>query len=178
VANAQTLARNVGRRQAVAVQPSYAAGLAGGLLGGLAMSFIMMAQTSFLLGMDAWAATKMAWSLIAGADVIRPGFEAGPILGGLFVHFGLSAVYGLVFAWLAAHTAMDEPTLGALFGFAVYVVNIVLLPVLLPHWVGHVAPPSAAMHLLSALEHMVFGAVLGSVYRARTRDEAVPARHE
>lgn len=148
----------------------YRAGLLAGLAAGLAMSVVMMAIVTFVMGMDPWAAPKLAWSLVAGKEAIRPGFEPLPVMGGMVIHFGLSGVYGLVFAWLAAQLKPGAALLGAAYGFAIYVVNIVILPVALPGWIGHMKPPDATMHALQAVEHVVFGLVLGVLYGAWRRD--------
>ena len=145
-------------------------GILAGLAAGLAMSVVMMAITTFVMAMGPWAAPKMAWSLVAGKDAIRPGFELVPVLGGSLIHLALSAAYGLIFAWLSPHVAMRPALLGALYGFLIYVVNIVAMPAIAPGWVGHMAPPDAAMHALQAAEHVVFGVVLGAFYGAWRRD--------
>src|SRR3954453_18138125 len=82
--------------------PDYAAGMFAGVVGGLALSVLLTVSSMLLMGTDVWAPPKMAFSLIAGSDVIRPGFEAAPVLGGLVVHFGLSILFGLLFVWLSA----------------------------------------------------------------------------
>jgi hypothetical protein len=164
-----TSASRVGHAPAVLVRPDYAAGVTAGLAAGAVLSVILMAQMTFLVGFDPWAAAKMSWSLVAGPEVIRPGFEAGPVLGGLAVHFGLSAIYGFVFAWLAAHNAVPEGLLGAMWGAVIYLANIVVIPAVFPRWAGHVAPPNLAMHALSLVEHVIFGVVLAAAYRVWSR---------
>ena len=147
----------------------YRAGALAGLAAGVAMSFVMMALTTFMMNMGPWAAPKMAWSLVAGADVIRAGFQAVPVMGGMMVHLGLSAAFGVLFAWLAAVVPLGDIALGTLYGFGLYVTNIVLVPKLLPGWAGHMYPPNGIMHVMSALEHAFFGFVLGWAYHAWRR---------
>ena len=53
-------------------------------------------------------------------------------MGGMAIHFGLSAAYGLFFAWLQSLATVGEAALGALFGFALYVVDILMVPRVLP----------------------------------------------
>jgi hypothetical protein len=142
----------------------YRAGVLAGLVSGVVMAMIMMAMTTFMMHMGPWAGAKMPWSLVAGKEAIRPGFELVPVMGGMMVHFALSAIYGLVFAWLAARTGMGLGLLGALFGFALYVLNIVVIPSLAAGWAGHMAPPNAMMHAVSAVEHVIFGVVLAAAY--------------
>lgn len=125
-----------------------------------------------MMGMGPWAAPKMAWSLIAGKDVIRPGFEMVPVLGGMVVHLGLSALFGVAFAGLASVVHWSDVALGTLYGFGLYVTNIVLVPQLLSGWAGHMYPPSTTMHVASALEHAFFGLVLGGAYHAWRRPQS------
>ncbi|MBA2304638.1 MAG: hypothetical protein H0W08_18675, partial [Acidobacteria bacterium] len=47
----------------------YRAGILSGVVAGIAMVPIMMAMTTFMMGMGPWPAAKMAWSLVQGADV-------------------------------------------------------------------------------------------------------------
>jgi hypothetical protein len=147
----------------------YRAAVLAGLAAGLAMSPAMMAVTTFMMHMGPWPAAKMAWSLVAGKDVIRPGFELVPVMGGMMVHLALSTAFGLVYAWLTTIVRIGLVGLGVLFGVALYLTNIVIVPSVLPGWAGHMAPPNATMHVVEALLHAFFGFVLGLSYRAWRR---------
>jgi hypothetical protein len=149
--------------------PDYAAGVLAGVVGGVALSLLLTLSAVLLMGTDIWAPPKMAFSLLAGPDVIRPGFEVGPVVGGLLVHFGLSILFGLLFAWLSAGLPMGPATLGALYGFVLYTTNIIFVPNLFPGWAGHMFPPNALMHAASVVQHVVFGVVVGWCYRASRR---------
>jgi hypothetical protein len=149
-------------------RPDYAAGAIGGVVGGFALSVLFLAQSTFP-GFGIWAAPKMAYSLLAGPEVIRSGFEAGPVLVGVAVHLALSMFYGFVFAWLAAEVPMDLGAMGALFGFCLYALNIVILPALAVHRLGHFFPPTAALQAAALVAHLVFGLVLAACYRAFRR---------
>ena len=166
---ATTVQPGVTRHPAAARVADYRAGALAGLAAGVVMSFAMMTLTTFMMNMGPWAAPKMAWSLLAGREAIRPGFEMGPVMGGMMVHLGLSAMFGLVFAWLTSVVSLGNVALGALYGFLLYLTNIVLVPRLLPGWAGHMYPPNGMMHVMSALEHAFFGLVLGWAYHAWRR---------
>lgn len=112
----------------------YRAGVLAGLAAGIAMVPVMMAMTTFMMRMGPWPAAKMAWSLVAGKEVIQPGFELVPVLGGTIVHLALSAAFGLVFAWLASVIPMTLVGLGAIYGFVLYLTNILTIPKLFPDW--------------------------------------------
>jgi hypothetical protein len=147
----------------------YRAGLLAGLVAGLAMTIPMMAMTTFMMDMGPWAAPKMAWSLVAGKEVIVPGFELVPVMGGVVVHLGLSAVFGLAFAAVASVMGVSGPLWGLLFGFGLYLTNILAIPRLLPGWAGHMFPPNPMMHAASIGEHVFFGLVWAWAYRAWRR---------
>ena len=147
----------------------YRAGILGGLVAGVAMVPVMMAITTFLMKMGPWPAAKMAWSLVAGKEVIAPGFEFTPVVGGMVVHLLLSAAFGLVFAWLASLLRMSPVTLGALYGFGLYLTNIIAVPKLFPAWAGHMYPMNGMMHAAMVGEHLFFGLVLGVAYAAFRR---------
>jgi hypothetical protein len=149
--------------------PDYAAGAIGGVAGGLALAALFLAQTTFVPGLGLWAAPKMAYSLLAGPEAVRPGFEAGPVLLGLAIHMALSMIYGLAFAWLAAEVPMDIGAMGALFGFSLYALNVVILPALAVHRLGHFFPPTAALQACALVGHLVFGLVLAACYRVFRR---------
>jgi hypothetical protein len=159
----------VSHHRGTAVRADPRAGLLAGLVAGLAMVPLMMAMTTFMMGMGPWPAAKMAWSLVAGKEVIRPGFEMGPVMGGMMVHLMLSAAFGLVFAWLASVVHVGLVGLGALYGFGLYVTNILIVPKVFPGWAGHTFPMNGMMHLGMALEHVFFGLVLGLAYKAWRR---------
>lgn len=151
----------------------YRAGALAGLGAGVVMSFIMMAMTTFMMGMGPWAAAKMAWTLVAGKEVMRPGFELVPVMGGMAVHFGLSALFGLIYAWLTTWLHMGYATLGFLFGLGLYVTNILIVPTVFPEWAGHMFPPNPMMHVLQAIEHGIFGLVVGSLYSTWHREPRI-----
>jgi hypothetical protein len=132
----------------------------------------MMAMTTFMMHMGPWPAAKMAGSLVAGKDVIRPGFDLVPVMGGMMIHLALSAAFGLVYAWLTTIVRVGLVALGLLSGLALYVTNIVIVPSVLPGWAGHMAPPNTTMHVVEALLHAFFGLVLGLAYRAWRRTGA------
>ncbi len=166
-----TTIAHVRPERVVLVRPYYRTGLLTGLVAGMALSVVLMAQTTLLMGLDPWAATKMAWSLLAGPDVVRPGFELLPVVGGTLVHFGLSALYGLAFAWLAIRSSTNDVVLGVFLGVALYALNVLALPSIFPGRVGHMFALSPGMHALSLAEHGFFGVLLGIVYRLCVVDE-------
>lgn len=147
----------------------YRAGVIGGLIAGIAMVPVMMAITSFMMNMGPWPAAKMAWSLVAGKEVLQPGFALVPVMGGMAVHVVLSVAFGLAFAWLGSAVPASLVALGALYGFGLYLTNIIAIPKLFPAWAGHMYPKDGMMHMAMAGEHIFFGLVLGNAYAAFRR---------
>lgn len=153
-----------------AVGADYRAALLAGLLAGVAIAPIIMAMTTFAMGLGPWAGPKMAWSLVEGREVIRPGFELVPILGGTAVSLAMSGACGLAFAWLFSVARLGYAFLGALYGFGLYLVNIVAIPKAFSGWAGHMFPPDVTTHAWSLGQHVAFGLVLGLAYKAWRRE--------
>jgi hypothetical protein len=146
----------------------YRAGLLAGLAAGLATTPFTMAGATILMDLDPWAAQKMAWSLVAGKEVIRPGFELVPVMGGFAVHETLSGLFGLAFAVLASVSSASS-LMAALFGSGLYVMNMLAAPKLLPGVAGHMFPANPLLHAASIAQHVAFGLLVGWAYRAWRR---------
>lgn len=150
-------------------QPDYGAGVIAGIAGGLALTGLLALTSVFLLGLDLWAPPKMAVSLITGAAIARPGFDALPVLLGTLVLLGLSIVGGLLFAGLSAGLPMEPAIEGVLYGLVLYALSAVLLPSVAPRWTGPLPRPAVLMHAVAVLHHVAFGVVVGVCYRALRR---------
>jgi hypothetical protein len=89
----------------------------------------------------------------------------------MIIHFALSVVYGLLGAWIVHRFDLGVSLLvGAVYGFAIYVVNFLMIaPVFFP-WFG------MARGGISIFAHAMFGAVLTGSYillRGRRRAASV-----
>ncbi len=103
-------------------------------------------------------------------------FTAGPAALGLGIHMMTGAVYGIGFAYLAHHLrrARLVPA-GALYGLAVFVVSVFVgLPVAAKvTGTGTTISEMASMvgWVTFAVEHVMFGLVLGAVALRSTSDD-------
>lgn len=138
-------------------------GALAGLAGGLAMAVVGM-LLAVLLGGDIWIEAKAIAAPFFGPEVMRPGFEAGPVIVGTIFHFATAALLGSVYSItvrriLKLPSDVGVPVLsGLIYGFFIWAVAyFLLLPIVNPRLLGTYAPAFIAQHL-------AYGIVLGLVY--------------
>ncbi len=138
----------------------YLEGAMYGVIAGLVMAMVAMMATA-ALGMGLWAMPAMIGALLLGpAAAMSPG--AGVILLGLMLHMMLSAMFGLVYAFVVNNVTRETLTTGIAFGIVLDLVNLYLIPIVLPTariLAGH--EPA----WLAAMTHLIFGLVLGALAR-------------
>jgi hypothetical protein len=116
-----------------------------GLLAGLILGVTTVITTLILTGSASWP-FRFAASFVAGADALDPGFPLGAaLLLGSAIHFGLAAVFGVVFVGLLALTyQLSARSLllilyGSIFGFVIWEINfLAVVPTLFPFLVGRI----------------------------------------
>ena len=133
--------------------------IVGGLLAGLVFLLIEMILVATVGGGSLWGPPRMMGAILLGPEVLPPPatFDAGIVAAAMIVHFGLSALLGVIFELLAGRLALSRGALialGALFGLAVYVVNFYGFTALFPWF-------EMARNWITIVSHAVFGAVLG-----------------
>jgi hypothetical protein len=100
-------------------------------------------------------------AILLGQKVLPPPatFDAFIMLISAVIHFALSIVYGLALAWVLARAAVTARLLiGALFGLALYAVNLYGFTALFP-WFAQ------ARDWVTITAHVVFGVTAAGVYR-------------
>ncbi len=135
-------------------------GIAAGLVGGAVLSIYLLLM-NLARGNDLWVVAKAAGAPFLGERSLMPGFDAGAILVGLLSHFAISAIWGALFGLLFfGMPKAATPIAGAMWGLVVWLVmSYVVLPVVgLREMAQSVAP------LAAALEHVVFGLVVGLAF--------------
>jgi hypothetical protein len=128
-----------------------------GLLAGLifvAMEMVLVAT----VGGSPWGPPRMMGAIVLGPHVLPPPatFDAGIFAVGMLVHFALSAVLGVIFAFAVGRLSLSTVALvglGALFGLAVYLVNFYGFTAVFPWF-------EMARNWITIVSHLVFGAVL------------------
>ena len=137
---------------------NWKAGVAGGLVGGLAFGAMMSAMTPGVL--------QMAIPAMYGIEG-----PAGAV--GWAIHMAHGAVIGLGFAALAGLKSDIGGSIGTGVGVGAgygLLVWVALAVIAMPIWLGAVgfpgAPPLPNVGVESLVGHVVYGAVLGSVYSA------------
>lgn len=138
-------------------------GAVAGLVAGAAM-LVVAAILTAALGGDPWLEAKAIAAPFFGPTVMRPGFEAGPVIVGTIIHFIVSAVLGAIFSIIKRRilklpSDMGVPVLaGLIYGFVIWAAAyFVILPIVNPFLRGQYAPTFI-------IQHLVYGVVLGIVY--------------
>lgn len=143
-----------------------------GSLAGLTAGLVLGATTmvgSLILAGSAWLPFRFVAAFVVGPDALRPEFPLGPalLLGGA-VHFGLSALFGVLFVGLLALTYQLSArawlllVYGGLFGFAVWEVDfLAVVPTFFPYLVRQLDLATQVWN--GALSYLlVYGPVLGA----------------
>ncbi|MCZ4496595.1 MAG: hypothetical protein JWM25_1178 [Thermoleophilia bacterium] len=90
-----------------------------GIISGVVMLLVAMVTLPLVSDDgDAWTFLKIAGSALLGGDAATPltGFELGPVLAGMIVHFLLAALVGATYALLIGMFDLEGWTPVALFG--------------------------------------------------------------
>ncbi|MGH8728616.1 MAG: sodium:proline symporter [Burkholderiales bacterium] len=136
------------------------AGIAAGAGSALAQVLLWLAFTDALphaLFRDA----RLTAAILLGQGVLPPPatFDAVIMLISALIHCALSIVYGLALAWVLARTGAGASLwIGALFGLALYAVNLYGFTALFP-WFAQVRD------WITITAHLVFGVTAARVYR-------------
>jgi tetrahydromethanopterin S-methyltransferase subunit G len=135
-------------------------GIIGGIVAGIAMAMVAMVWM-LLAGQGFWRPMDVIASILLGEDTINPGFQMVPELVGMAIHMMLSAVFGLVFAFVVAHTSWSSGAIvgaATAYGLLLWIVNVVIIDAnFIP------AGLSLAPTPLMIVVHLVYGLVLGLV---------------
>ncbi|MEO8217893.1 MAG: hypothetical protein ABI718_12500 [Acidobacteriota bacterium] len=143
-------------RRGIHWQAAVGGGIAGGaVMLGLAMIFVPLFTTG-----SVWLPLRMVATLVLGRPEEMPpnNFELWPLLLGLFIHFMLAVIYGVILAWIIHNLKPASGVLaGALFGLALYVLNFYVGGVAFPwyHW---------ARNWISLVGVVAFGIVAAWVF--------------
>ncbi|WP_237763248.1 sodium:proline symporter [Thiobacillus denitrificans] len=116
---------------------------------------------------------RLTAALVMGIDVLPPPStpQWNILLVATLIHFLLSVVYALIAAPLASRLRNGSALFaGALYGLAIYVVNLYGLTLLFPWFAG-------VRDWVTLITHLVFGVALAGGYRLFARGPQRPGRH-
>ncbi len=135
-------------------------GIAGGIIAGIVMAMVAMVWMA-LAGEGFFKPLSVIASILMGKSAISGSFALVPDLLGAVIHMVLSAVFGLVFAFVAAHAPWSsEQIIGTatVYGLVLWIVNVVIIDAnFIP------AGLSLAPTPLLIVVHLVYGIVLGLI---------------
>ena len=135
-------------------------GLVGGFIGGAAMA-VFVSVVLGVEGRDSVAGLKLLAYPILGEAVRVPGFQAGPVILGVLLHFIVAIGWGLAFGLLAYGLPKRIAVLaGAPWGIVVWLVMFyVVLPVL-----GGSAVRDILSLPMMIVAHVVYGVTAGLAF--------------
>lgn len=161
-------AKSITPAQGLDVKAAIWAGLIAGVVF-MMMEMILVAA----MGDSPWGPPRMMAAMVMGKSVLPPpaSFDVMIFTIAMIVHFVLSVVLALVFAWTVfrRHLGMGLAlVLGAAFGLLAYFVNFYPVAAILFPWFA------MARNWVTISSHVVFGVILAWAYLALTRRK--PAR--
>ena len=135
------------------------AGVVGGIIGGLMMSAFSM-SLGLLSGSGPWMSVKLIGGVVLGPRAINNvgEFDPQPVIGGLVIHFIVSAVLGTIFGILMTKLPGVVVTLwGAVYALIIWFIGLFfVLPKIDPLLVNNTNPA------IFALAHIIYGGFLGA----------------
>lgn len=160
------MAQTIRLRHIVQWQPAVLAGIVAGAV----FLLVNILYDWLAHGLNAWAILRYAASIVLGQGVLPPPatFDAGIIIVGLLVALVLSIVYALILATIIHRWGLLVGIIGgALFGAAVYVINLYTFTLWFPWFF-------ALNNVPFFLTHVLFGIIAGGVYELLDYDDDAP----
>jgi hypothetical protein len=135
-----------------------------GIVAGIVFVMMEMALIATVGNGMVWGPPRMMAAIVMGEGVLPPPptFDFGIVMAGMMVHFVLSVILALILGWVIAKWRLGMAmaiVVGLVFGLIIYLVDFYLMTGLFP-WFAN------ARNMITLVSHLVFGGVLGAVYRA------------
>ena len=144
-----------------------------GMVAGTVFLLILLFRIPAIYGGTAWLPLQYMASLVMGSGVLPPA-EPTVIVGivGVVVHYILSLAFALTLAFITHRWGfLVGIIVGALFGLAIFFINMGIFTLLFP-WMYVLNVPTFAGG------HVFFGALAGAVYEGFERERFVPIEEE
>lgn len=144
---------------------NWKAAIGAGLLAGLVFLILEMVLVPLFLNGSPWGPPRMIGAIALGQDVLPsppppPTFDVGVVLVAMMIHFAISAVYGVVLAFIIHRLETGAAlAVGAVFGLVLYLVNFYVVPAL-----GIFPWFEMAQNWVSIVSHVVFGLLAAWLY--------------
>lgn len=134
------------------------------IIAGLVFVVMEMVLVATAGGGSPWGPPRMIAAIGMGRDVLPPPatFDFGIVMVAMIIHFALSIVLGLILGWAISNWRLGMGAAivgGIVFGLLVYLVSFYIFTGIFP-WFAN------ARNWITVLSHLVYGGVLGGVYRA------------
>src|SRR5688572_3747310 len=133
----------------------WSAALLAGVIGGAAFVVVEFVLDLALLQGAFGRQIRMTAAIVLGEDVLpsEATFDLGMILAALAVHLALSAVYGVVLAWIILRLDFGAAELvGLAFGLVLYLVNFYGFSAFFPWF-------EEGRHWVALVTHLAYGGI-------------------
>lgn len=133
--------------------------LFGGLIGGLAMLFVLMLSAT-LTGMNAWVPLQAIAAIVLGPQVLYApaAFSVTVFVTALLFHLFLSIFYAFVLgSWVRHRPLGNAMFVGVVFAMVVYILNFHVFATAYPWF-------DALRNLGAVFAHLVYGAIAAGIY--------------
>jgi hypothetical protein len=142
--------------------------LVAGLVAGLVFLLVNILYVSFGQHLGTWTVVRYMASIVMGERVVPPPASFDPVIVGvgLLVNFVLAIIYAFILAAIIHRWGLLVGIVGgALFGAALYVINLYTFTLFYPWFF-------ALNSLPFFVSHVLLGAVAGGVYELLDYDDA------
>lgn len=160
---AHAFAREHSEGRRMYANTDWSAAVWSGIIAGAVFMMMQMLLVMMVQGQSPWAPPRMIAAMVLGQDVLPPpaDFELKIMMTAIMIRFPLSIMLGLFTGWVVHRMTTPRAVIaGGAIGLAVYVVNFYLVaPAVFP-WFAQ------AQGWVSAMNHIIFGMVLGGTYAA------------
>ena len=161
-------------RQQIHRHINWSAGAWAGVIGVVVFMMLEMIMVWLFQGQSPWGPPRMIAAMALGPSVLpQPGtwapFDLTALMVAMMIHLVLAIVYGLIGAALLGRTFTNRLSLGAATalgagaGLVIYLINFYPIAATMFPWFA------MARGWISAVSHIIFGAVVGAAYMGLSR---------
>lgn len=142
------------------------------IISGLLFAIIVMLLAPVFRGGTVWSPVRMIAGIVMGQGVVPPPdtFDFVIVTVGVLFHMALALVYVVILALIIQRMTMGMAlVVGAVAGFAIYLINFYGFSAMFPWWVS-------ARDALGIFSHLAFGISAAWAYKHFQSRDTVPVR--
>jgi hypothetical protein len=152
----------------------WSAALWAGLISGVILLLLNVFLIPYFIGGNPWVMVRLFGSVLLGEAVLAPPatFHLAALVVTVLEHLVLSIVFSVLLAYIIHRGGLITGIVGgALFGLLLYLINFYTLTLIFPWFF-------AMRNWVFVLNHIIFGALSGSIYELLEVEEFVPMQKD